>query len=436
MTDQIGAFNLKAVIQKTGLNGETLRAWERRYGLPKPGRTAGGHRLYTLRDIQTLNWLSDRQKEGMSISRAVEHWRGLESDGQDPLLAYTPETEQAEPSGTMLVGLRQAWLDACLEFDERKAEQILAQAFALYAPEVVCQELLQKGLSLLGSSWYEGEATVQQEHFASGLTLRRLHALLAAAPAPNRPGRILAACPEGEEHEIGLLLLTVLLRRRGWDVVYLGANVPIMQLEHTLRVADPFLVVSVAQTLPSAASLRRMGEFLSAHGVRLAYGGGMFSAQPSIQSLVPGFYLGDELTEATQTVERIWSLKSPVQQVEPIQPDHLQALRHLVEFQPHTEIFMSEATRSEGIRPAHLDIALAALHQHLAAALTLGDIHLLSNSLEWLAGLLENRGLPGKPFARFLEEYQRAIETQIPAEDQGVFADLTEVFTDYLPASP
>jgi DNA-binding transcriptional MerR regulator len=436
MTDQIGTFNLKAVIQKTGLNGETLRAWERRYGLPKPGRTAGGHRLYTMRDIQTLNWLSDRQKEGMSISRAVEHWRGLESDGQDPLLAYTSQPEQAEPSGIMLAGLRQAWLDACLEFDERKAEQVLAQAFALYAPEVVCKELLQRGLSILGSSWYEGETTIQQEHFASALTLRRLHALAAAAPIPNRPGRILAACPEDEEHEIALLLLTVLLRRRGWDVVYLGANVPIIQLEHTLRGADPFLVVSVAQTLPSAASLRRMGEFLAVHGVHLAYGGGIFNAQPSIQSLIPGFYLGEELSEATKTVERIWMLKSPVQQVEPTQADHLQALRHLVEFQPHIEIFMSEATRGEGIHPAHSEVALAALQRHLAAALSLGDIHLLANSLEWLEGLLENRGVPRKQLDRFLEIYQRAIASRIPAEDQKVFAHLTEVFTNYSPASP
>ena len=89
MTDQTSGYNLKVVVHATGLNAETLRAWERRYGLPKPERTPGGHRLYTWRDIQILNWLSERQKEGMSISRAVDNWRSLEANGQDPLLMYS-----------------------------------------------------------------------------------------------------------------------------------------------------------------------------------------------------------------------------------------------------------------------------------------------------------------------------------------------------------
>ena len=54
-------FNLKAVVNETGLKPDTLRAWERRYGLPKPHRTPGGHRLYSQRDIDMLKWLISRQ---------------------------------------------------------------------------------------------------------------------------------------------------------------------------------------------------------------------------------------------------------------------------------------------------------------------------------------------------------------------------------------
>ena len=230
MADQTSGFNLKAVIQETGLSAETLHAWERRYGLPKPARTPGGDRLYSLRDIQILNWLTTRQKEGMSISRAVGLWRSLEADGQDPLLIYSPHQQPGRPGGVKLDELCQAWVDACLDFDEQAAEEVLAQAFALYAPEVVCTDLLRKGLSIIGDHWYSGETSVQQEHFASALAMRRLHTLSAAAPAPNRPGRILAACPAGEEHEFGLLLLAVLLQRRGWGVVVMGAEGPLPRL--------------------------------------------------------------------------------------------------------------------------------------------------------------------------------------------------------------
>ena len=74
---------------------DTLRAWERRYGLPQPKRTAGGHRLYSQRDIDTLKWLVARQNEGMSISRAVELWNRLKEEGQDPL--HAPEFAPVPP---------------------------------------------------------------------------------------------------------------------------------------------------------------------------------------------------------------------------------------------------------------------------------------------------------------------------------------------------
>jgi DNA-binding transcriptional MerR regulator len=72
MLSKSPAFNLKAVLRETGLAADTLRAWERRYGLPTPQRTAGGHRLYSQYDIETIKWLIARQAEGLSISRAVD----------------------------------------------------------------------------------------------------------------------------------------------------------------------------------------------------------------------------------------------------------------------------------------------------------------------------------------------------------------------------
>ena len=79
------AYNLKVVLKETGLAADTLRAWERRYGLPMPQRTAGGHRLYSQRDIETIKWLMKRQEEGLSISRAVDLWNEQLSSGTDPL---------------------------------------------------------------------------------------------------------------------------------------------------------------------------------------------------------------------------------------------------------------------------------------------------------------------------------------------------------------
>ncbi|MBK8933765.1 MAG: MerR family transcriptional regulator [Chloroflexi bacterium] len=114
-------FNLKAVVQETGIKPDTLRAWERRYGLPQPDRTSGGHRLYSQYDIDMLKWLLARQEEGLSISRAVDLWQQLESGGESPIESYGRDED--DPTVVMVTGqsvtqLRAEWIAACLAFNE------------------------------------------------------------------------------------------------------------------------------------------------------------------------------------------------------------------------------------------------------------------------------------------------------------------------------
>ena len=124
-------FNLKAVVQQTGLKPDTLRAWERRYGLPLPERSSGGHRLYSQPDIDTIKWLVARQREGLSIKRAVELWRQVEAEGRDPWQEVIPFDSPAVPilrpdaAAETIAQLREQWIDACLAFDEQRAQQLL-----------------------------------------------------------------------------------------------------------------------------------------------------------------------------------------------------------------------------------------------------------------------------------------------------------------------
>src|ERR1041384_8857923 len=85
MVSTAPAFTLKVVLKETGIPADTLRAWERRYALPVPQRSAGGHRLYSQRDIEPIKWLMKRQAEGLSISRAVDLCREQIASGLDPL---------------------------------------------------------------------------------------------------------------------------------------------------------------------------------------------------------------------------------------------------------------------------------------------------------------------------------------------------------------
>ncbi|MCB0188821.1 MAG: MerR family transcriptional regulator, partial [Caldilineaceae bacterium] len=314
-------YNLKAVVQETGLKPDTLRAWERRYGLPEPQRTDSGHRLYSTNDIELLKWLMARQDEGMSISRAVELWRRLQAEYADPrhvlslhntlqqspppnavatlnqpepppaFAAVASHPDRSHPEGGTLAHLRDSWITSCINFDEQTAEQILTQAFALFPAETICIELVQKGLAAIGQGWYEGKVTVQQEHFASALANRRLEALLLATPLPTRQGRILIGCPPDEAHTFVPLLLTLLLRRRGWDVMFLGANVPIQDFISTVQSAQPRFVILTAQLLATAVGIRELGELIYEANLPMGYGGLIFTQLPELQGAITGHYL-------------------------------------------------------------------------------------------------------------------------------------------------
>lgn len=416
---QEALFNLKAVVQQTGLKPDTLRAWERRYGLPQPERSEGGHRLYSQRDIDTVRWLMARQREGLSISRAVELWEQIEESGRDPLVEEmslgSQRLEGAPPrlSGESLEDLRKSWKSACLAYDERRAEQVMAQAFALYSPEVVAVEMLQRTMAEVGEGWYEGQVTVQQEHFCSELVLRRLEAMVMAAPPPTRTGRILTACPPDESHILGLLLLTLLLRRQGWDVLYLGANVPLEQLEATVATARPDLVILAAQRLHTAATLGQMAGMLQHYHVTVAYGGLIFNREPGLRARIPGHFLGEQLDLAPQQVERLMAGRRPLPGVKPV-PETLQEAReHFQERSGRIEADLFRALEDGPLPSQYLALAYRELVASIDGALALGDMDYLGGDVGWVEGLLHGRELGASSLRAFLEVLRRVATAHL-----------------------
>jgi methanogenic corrinoid protein MtbC1 len=426
-------FNLKAVIRQTGLKPDTLRAWERRYGLPAPERSSGGHRLYSQRDIDVIKWLMARQREGLSIKRAVELWHQIEADGRDPLRAAMPVATQASPVavpaaiGEPIASLRQEWMDACLAYDERRAEQIMNQAFGLYSPETVVIELVQKVVAQIGDGWYQGEVTVQQEHFCSSLAVRRLEALVMGAPPPSRPGRILVACPPQEQHVIGPLLLTFLLRRRGWEVVYLGADVPAEQLETTVAVAKPELVIMSAQQLHTAATLITSAEVLQREGVPLAYGGLIFNLLPALRQHIPGHFLGERLEAAPQAVESLMVAPRPVPAAEAVPEAYRRARAHFEDRHALIEAHALQRLHDMGYTDNHVALATRELNLNIDAALALGDMDFLGTDIEWVVGLIKNYRLPARALYSYLAAYRDAAKGQMDERGRPVIAWLGEV---------
>lgn len=423
-------YNLKVVLQETGVKPDTLRAWERRYGLPEPDRTGGGHRLYSDYDIKTIQWLLARQAEGLSISRAVDLWRTLEQEGQNPLKAMPISLTQT-PSGPVgggenLEDLQTEWIAACQRFDEKAAEQIATTALSLYPPEAVLVGLFQRGLSRIGDGWYEGEITVQQEHFASALALRRLDALIAAAPLPNRRGRILVACPPREDHTFSALMLTLLLRRKGWDVVYLGANVPLHQLAETIEQISPKILVLTAMHLQSAASVLEMAKFVKSYEIPVLFGGLIFNRVKGLADRIPAEFLGEDLLDAVGRIERAMEVgvgdKKPGAVSKPVRTAHEQ-------FRERRALIEARVWRKDsglaGIAE-HLPVAIGQLGNDIDAALALGGMMYLGDDVDWIRGYLQNLGIPAAALSHYLRVYSEAVQAELSENGTPVVTWLDE----------
>ncbi|HWR64553.1 MAG TPA: B12-binding domain-containing protein, partial [Bellilinea sp.] len=415
---------------------DVLRVWEKRYDLPKPLRSAGGHRLYSQYDIEVVKWLRARQMEGLSISRAVELWRGMLAEGQDPLAGSATEAvalvETTLPEAdTRIKVLRNHWLDACLAFDSQSAEELLNQAIALYPVEMVCIEVLQWGLRAIGDLWYAGKASVTQEHFISGLAINRIEALILAVPQPTREQSVLIGCPAGELHTFPALLLTLLLRRRGWKVIDLGADVPADQLMETSLALAPDVVVLTAQTLPAAATLKHTLAQLSPLNLPVAYGGLVFNRVPALRDSIPAWFLGENFSEAVNHIVQLASDHA-------IYPaDHTAA----VSLAAVTKLYQEKRLEIEaelvkqmnwnGLEIKYIHLANSYFNHYLTAALELGSPAFGEDDLEWIDVLLSRRQLSKDFLGLYLQTYGQAVKEVMGASGAIISGWLESISTKY-----
>ena len=294
-------FNTKAVARETGVPADTFRAWERRYGVPRPQRTAGGHRLYSARDIAIIRWLRDRTDQGVNISHAVM------------LLTNTLDTAEATPGGNdearTFGQLTDEVVQALTNFDIPHADQILSEAFSIYPLERVLLELIQPAMVEIGERWHRGEINVAVEHFATQFVRRKLASLLSIFEGGAHRATIVVGCAPGELHDLGALLSALFLVRRGWHVIYLGPQVPLFDLIETVESVKPSLVCLSASTMETALELIPVARGLTEAypQMHVGYGGRVFNVNPELRHSMPGIFLGHNARELVDTAVQLLS---------------------------------------------------------------------------------------------------------------------------------
>lgn len=289
--DDTPVYTIKTVVQETGIAPATLRAWERRYGVLSPGRSEGGYRLYSERDIWTLRWLKNQVDAGVSISRAVALLDIRHQAGEEPELELDRRAAPLPADNVRTVDtIVEDLLDALLGFHESQADTVLGEAFALYPVETVAEDIITPTLVEIGERWHHGEATVVQEHFATAFLRRRLTALFHAYEQPRSGLLAITGSAPSEWHDVGILLVSLTLRRAGWRVIYLGQNVPADHLTRELQKLRPDLVCLSCTGRESALAAREVHAALASlpePRPQLILGGLAFRMYPELAAEFP-----------------------------------------------------------------------------------------------------------------------------------------------------
>jgi DNA-binding transcriptional MerR regulator len=287
--DQAPRYRVAAVERMTRIPASTLRSWERRYGWPRPLRAPSGQRLYSDQDLAVIRFLDRRRAVGMSLSRAAG------------LLEQAPAVEDHDP-GRLLARL----VAALRAFDEAGAEAAFAAAEALLGVEGVAVGLVPVAIVAASADGHgPDDPPVEVEHFASNFLRRQTLRLLdRLPPAIGRP--VLIGCGPDEQHELGALLLMVLLRARGYRVVYLGARVPGPAMERAAAALDPAGVV-VSLTMPESLerALDWMGERRrwSRSTPAAWWGGPAVANAPDLAARLPGGLLDGSVDQGAAAVD-------------------------------------------------------------------------------------------------------------------------------------
>jgi len=290
--DDSAHLRIGVLSKRVGVSPELLRAWERRYGLLQPNRSAGGFRLYSGADEARVQSMQRYLEAGLSAAEAAR----LAVADADRIVA---EPENGKGRLTELA----AELEAALRrFDEPAAHAALDRLFSAFRLQTVLREVVLPYLAELGRRWERGEASVAHEHFASNLLRGRLLGLARGWADATGPRAVLACAP-GELHDLPLISFGLALAARGWSITYLGPDTPIATIRETLVGRERPLVVISAVT---AARMRAVQDELAelAADVRLALAGG--GATKELASATGAALLLDEdpVTAAERVAEQ------------------------------------------------------------------------------------------------------------------------------------
>lgn len=227
-------YSMKVVSMRTGLTDHAIRAWERRYNAVSPKRDSNNRRYYTEEDIERLILLKKATDAGFGISQVV---KSTDEELQNLITSMNvidlpvKKYDSSNNSGTVVKETTfesyvEGFMKSLEQMDSKTLENILMQAETDYGMNSVIENVIVPLMEEIGEGWRKGTLRISHEHLASHVIRTFLGGILAGSK--NIPGapNVMVTTPADQWHDIGALITAVTAASEGWNVTYLGANLP------------------------------------------------------------------------------------------------------------------------------------------------------------------------------------------------------------------
>jgi MerR family transcriptional regulator, light-induced transcriptional regulator len=281
-------MRISELSRRVEVSAETLRAWERRYGVLRPRRTNGNTRLYSALDEARVRLMKRYIADHVPVAQAAEMAMSARLRLNAGSAGQLPDHERRRATRELA--------SALAAFDETSADRALQQLLGAYAATAVLRDVILPYLHKVGEWWERDRISIAQEHFSSHFLQTRLYALSRGWDRGLGPRAVLAAAPQ-DHHTLGITCFGIALHRLGWRVVCLGAATPIAMIREVAAETDASLIAvsaSVVGTLePHVTALAELAEVAP-----IIIGG--YAANPELARRCRAMYLEEPISGAAQ----------------------------------------------------------------------------------------------------------------------------------------